>query len=527
MGGLVTGGTGNLMVTNGGLVNVQHMTFAQRAGSSSTSVVDAATLTVRGALALGLLGGTGTLTVQNGGTVTVSSLAVLGEHAGATGTINVTGAGSTLTGSAAQSLIVGGGATPGGSGNLNVTAGGAVTAANINLGQNTSAVGNVVVDAGRLTANLLLAVGQAGNGTLTVQNGGTLISGGDVVIATGAGATSNLTVTGANSTMTVTNQIHVGGSGGSAGGTGILRVLAGGSLVGNERLAIYPTGSVEIDAGPISVGALSNGVAASQSGGISINNTTLMLTNGLGLSYSGAISGNGSLAKSGTGTQILTGASAYIGTTNITAGTLQMDGTLNAQNAAVTASGTGTLAGSGTINRPVNTQSGGTIKPGSSPGTLTVGGAVTMSAGSAYGFQYAGTPAPAPVDSGISLAAGTGNNLLVVLNSLAIDNGAIFKIQGNFADFIPGQTYSFQVASGNPVTTFNITNPAQFDTTAFAGFVGASLLQFHNVGNQVLFNFTPVPEPLHILLVSGGAAAGISWWRRRTNRRVQSRIIDV
>jgi T5SS/PEP-CTERM-associated repeat protein len=273
MGGLVTGGTGNLMVTNGGLVNVQHMTFAQRAGSSSTSVVDAATLTVRGALALGLLGGTGTLTVQNGGTVTVSSLAVLGEHAGATGTINVTGAGSTLTGSAAQSLIVGGGATPGGSGNLNVTAGGAVTAANINLGQNTSAVGNVVVDAGRLTANLLLAVGQAGNGTLTVQNGGTLISGGDVVIATGAGATSNLTVTGANSTMTVTNQIHVGGSGGSAGGTGILRVLAGGSLVGNERLAIYPTGSVEIDAGPISVGALSNGVAASQSGGISINNT--------------------------------------------------------------------------------------------------------------------------------------------------------------------------------------------------------------------------------------------------------------
>ena len=103
--------------------------------------------------------------------------------------------------------------------------------------------------------------------------------------------------------------------------------------------------------------------------------------------------------------------------------------------------------------------------------------------------------------------------------TLTVDPAAGFNFVGNgsdfSADFTPGQSYSFQVAAAGTVVPFNITNPAQFTVSGFSGFPGFSSVQWHNVGNTVYFNFTPVPEPVHLLLVCGAVTFGCRWIRHR------------
>jgi hypothetical protein len=146
-----------------------------------------------------------------------------------------------------------------------------------------------------------------------------------------------------------------------------------------------------------------------------------------------------------------------------------------------------------------------------------------MTAGSKYGFQYAGAINSAPPDSGGSAVFGVGNSHMSVGGTLTIDPAAGFNFTGNggafSADFAPGQSYSFQVAAAGTVVPFNITNPTQFTVSGFTGFPGFSSVQWHNVGNTVYFNFTPVPEPVHMLLVCGAATFGCGWIRRRNLAR--------
>ena len=78
--------------------------------------------------------------------------------------------------------------------------------------------------------------------------------------------------------------------------------------------------------------------------------------------FSGVIQNLMFIAKIGSGTQILTGDNTYSGTTTVSSGTLQVDGSLGTNT--VTATG-GTLGGKGTINGPVIINSGGTLSAGS------------------------------------------------------------------------------------------------------------------------------------------------------------------
>ena len=86
------------------------------------------------------------------------------------------------------------------------------------------------------------------------------------------------------------------------------------------------------------------------------------------LTYSGVISGTGSLTQAGTGTTILTGANTYTGATNVNAGTLQAGAnTTFAQNSAFTIAAGATLA-LNNFNETIGSLAGaGTVTNGALP----------------------------------------------------------------------------------------------------------------------------------------------------------------
>ena len=209
-GKLVVGysGNGTLTINSDGAVNgFLGATLGDQGGSRGTVTVNGGTLDVTGGspgiLTVGSFG-LGTLIVQNGGTVTSTS-ANIADQSGSTGSsATVTGAGSTWN-------IGGGGLTVGHGdvGSLSILAGGTVnvgSAAQVKIGDTTgvNGTGTVIVDNATLRANgSSINVGVLGNpgSTLTVQNGGLVVSDQGVIGGGGFGtsATGVVTVTGAGS----------------------------------------------------------------------------------------------------------------------------------------------------------------------------------------------------------------------------------------------------------------------------------------------------------------------------------------
>ena len=167
--------------------------------------------------------GIGTLNIQNGGNVT-SDYSILGDNSTGTGTVTVSGSGSTWTN---DYLTIG----DYGIGTLNILNGGNVTSDGVDMGANTTGVGTVTVDgAGSqwitdTSGWNWLYVGAYGNGTLTISNGGVVISATSVIgDYTGSGTA---TVTGSGSQWTNSSELVVGFN----GGTGMLNISNGGEVI--------------------------------------------------------------------------------------------------------------------------------------------------------------------------------------------------------------------------------------------------------------------------------------------------------
>lgn len=135
--------------------------------------------------------------------------------------------------------------------------------------------------------------------------------------------------------------------------------------------------------------------------------------NGADTSYSGVISGGGSLAKSGTGTMTVSGTSIYTGATTVSAGTLNVTGQL-----------------SGTSSTTV---SGGTLLANNSSGSATGSGNVTVQSGARLGGNGL-----------VGLVTGTQN--------ITVNSGGILSI-GNTGDIV-GDDLDLKT-SGVGVITFN------------------------------------------------------------------------
>lgn len=263
-----------------------------------------------------------------------------------------------------------------------------------------------------------------------IYTGGTTINSG-ASLQLGAGGTSGSIVGSvADNGALIFNRSDSVTFGGVISGTGTVTKMAAGTLTLTS--ANTYTGGTTISAGALQIG--SGGTIGSISGNIT-NNSALAFSRSDNVTFSGVISGTGTVAQLGGGVLALSGVNTYTGATNVNAGTLNVIGTV-AKSSVGVASGA-TLTGTGTVGA-TTVASGGTLTPGGAgaPGTLTISGNLTLASGSNF------------VDSATSTSAGLGT-----ASGLASINGnAVINFAGG--TYAPGQRYTLITAAGGLSGTF-------------------------------------------------------------------------
>jgi outer membrane autotransporter protein len=353
---------------------------------------------------VGTTGGAGSdalLTIQGGGAVSTTSL-IAGDDWG--GRVAVTGAGSSLTvaptGPAPTQRFQVGNTMRGElriAEGANVTVNGTRTLHLGNVGPGVLFIGSGAgTSAGTLTADSVI-LGTSNSSVIFFHDGVTTfsaaVSGNGQLIKSGAGTT---TLTGANT--------YTGGT-----------TVSGGTLQGDTTsLQGNITTTTTVNAAIVRFDQAANGT------------------------YAGQISGTGSLAKSGAGTLVLTGAHTYTGGTTVSGGILQgntssLRGNIT-NNAAVNfdqaAAGTysGVMSGSGTFTKlnagtltltGANNYSGGTtISAGTLQGNaVSLRGNITNNAAINFDQTATGTYTGAISGTGTFTKLGAGNLILTGVNT--------------------------------------------------------------------------------------------------------------
>jgi autotransporter-associated beta strand protein len=184
--------------------------------------------------------------------------------------------------------------------------------------------GDTAVFSGSAAGSVVVSGSQAAN-QIVFNTPGYTLSGGSLILAgSGAGIT-------ANSIATINSTVDMGGGTGQIGGPNNLSIggtLQNGSLTkfGSGILILSGTntysGGTTVSGGTLQLG---DGVANNGSvpGNIS-NNAALVFANPAAQTFSGTISGSGSLVKIGSGPLSLTATQAYSGPTVISAGTVRL-----------------------------------------------------------------------------------------------------------------------------------------------------------------------------------------------------------
>ena len=347
-GGITVGdaGTGTLDIVRGATLEVSNadpqnywaLVVGSQSGSDGMVTVDGqgSTLTVGyGGLSVGEAG-TGSVTVSHGGTLDVTDTSYglnIGTDDGATGAVDVTGAGSTLD--VAYTIAVG----DGGAGSLTIENAGTLTSQNtdgatpsLDIGVQSTGNGTMTVADGGTDINLDgggAIVGDAGTGALDIARGATLeVSNADpqnywaLVVGSQSGSDGTLTIDGQGSTLAVGDGgMSVGSAGGGSvtvshgaelivdgtdsgldvGGHGAID-LEGGTLIAplltvEAQGTLSGYGTVEGSSGGSDPGALTNdGTITAVGGVLSISDD---ITTGTGASGNFAIASGATLEFSG------------------------------------------------------------------------------------------------------------------------------------------------------------------------------------------------------------------------------------
>lgn len=199
--------------------------------------------------------------------------------------------------------------------------------------------------------------------------------------------------------------------------TGDTRVGSGTlTLNHSNALASSTLNMASSDNGAVAFGLAGNNtynigaIGGSRSLAIGGNTLSVGANNG-DSTYSGQITGAGSLTKSGSGKLTLGGNNTYTGSTTVSQGSLAVNGSLG--NTAVSVGSNATLQGSGSIGGSVTITSLGTLSAGNSIESLAMG-TLTLESGSNFIYE---------VDSNASV--GLQADLVVVNGDLNIANGTV------------------------------------------------------------------------------------------------------
>jgi len=498
--GLSAGATGTVMVSGAGseLSSLDGMTVGN-AGQGSLDVQDggamllensgigvgvsagaAGTVVVSGTGSVMTLGttstgvgvgkaGQGTFDVQNGGTVSVLSTGhgiSVGQSAGSSGTLEVSGPNSVLTlGTATTGFSVG----QTGQGNLEIADGGAVSIQSagfgMGVGQTAAASGIAVVSgSGALltlgTATSGITVGQFASGTLEVLSGGTVSLNGTGALDIGLDALSSgsVVVSGAGALLTLGSSVASGVAVGLHG-QGFLDVANGGSVSDANRLVIGSnsgsTGSVSVDGGMVTAASVTVGNSGTGTLEIGVAGTVAVTT--------ATVGPHGSIVMAG-------GLLDPITTTLNAGGVISGFGTLDANlgnNSTVTANSgalevTGTVSGSGTMDIAAGATLvlPGTVLPSeivgftASSGVLQLGtnGAIAFSGTIGNMLQGDIQPGDTIILTGVTDASAAnllaGNTLQVVTTSFGDIDLNLDPEQG-----FGGDTFHVATVGGNAVVT--------------------------------------------------------------------------
>jgi fibronectin-binding autotransporter adhesin len=283
----------------------------------------------------------------------------------------------------------------------------------------------------------------------------------------------------------------------------------------NQTTSLIEFGSLSGLAGSTFGGsAAGTGVFNYQFGGLNTN-TTFAGNYNDGLTRTSLIKvGSGSLTLSGT-------ANTFSGPSRVDGGSLIVDGALT--NAALTlgvnsggtlvfgSAGTlagqvnvnagGTLGGSGVINGPVNVV-GGTIAPGTSPGTLTINNALTFDENSFLSFEL----------NGQNTAIGGGiNDLINSVTNLTLD-GTLNINETSLNSFSTAvDNSSWRLINYSGALTNNGLILGSIPTLP----LGSSFVIDTSTLGQVNLVLTAVPEPGSVALIGITIGlVGVARWRR-------------
>ncbi|WP_398475173.1 autotransporter-associated beta strand repeat-containing protein [Tardiphaga sp.] len=349
--------------------------------------------------------GTGTLTLSGGRLFTLGDIAssraiqlagsgtidtLFGTTFSTTG--NVLGPG-TLTKDGAGTLVLAGASVPGG--------GTVITAGTLQVG-NGGVTGTL---SGNVINNGVLAFNRADTWSYTdiISGSGALVHmGGGITVLTNTNTYSGGTLI-ANGTLQLSNGGSILGDvvnngtlqvqrsdvytfGGTISGTGQFRNVGPGTtiLTGDNHYS----GGTMITQGALQIG--DGGLAGSIIGDVINNGALIARRDGL-LTLAGAISGVGSFTQSGVGITRLDGLNTYTGATDVTAGTLSVNGSI-ASSSLVSVERGATLGGNGVVST-TQVADGGMLSPGNSVGLLTVQGNLTFASAASYMVEVSGASA--------------------------------------------------------------------------------------------------------------------------------------
>jgi len=276
----------------------------------------------------------------------------------------------------------------------------------------------------------------------------------------------------------------------------------------------------------------------------SSNPVSLMIgnNNNTGMNYSGVLSGSGSITKVGAGTQTLSGASTYTGSTGVQAGTLVVSGSLSGTSAinvsggnlevdgstniaaTINLSGGGELSGKGTvgpITDPSSIVAPGATVAGGAAGTLSVNGSVTLASTTQFniglGVQIA-TDSDQLAEIGSGTVSLSGATLVLNLGSAYNDTAAV----GTFFQILNGGSNSVSGQFAQGTSPFNVTNPYTHLTDTFEAFYNVTSNDTGTPGGDYVDveELASVPEPGTWATMLGGFGFLVLLQRRRRRRHI-------